>query len=476
MIDYLSLKKVTAMHHDEIMEAVARVVDSGWYLQGGANAQFEKEYAAYIGSRYCVGCANGLDALTLIFRAYKEMGVLHEGDEVIVPANTYIASILSITENGLKPVLVEPWVSTLQINETLIEEAITDRTRALLLVHLYGRNAWTPGIQDLCDRWHLKLVEDNAQAQGCCNSKFKIQNSKLAGAEGGGTPCGDSQFTIHNSQLADAEDFSIPCEDSPYTIHHSQVAGAGDDSVKTSKDAAASHNAQPAEDSILQCNHNSQFSIFNYKIPRSGSLGSAAAHSFYPGKNLGAMGDAGAVTTDDEELARVVRALGNYGSTEKYVFPYLGRNSRLDEIQAAVLSVKLKYLDEDNLRRKQIAHYYYANINHPDIYLPGKMEWEIASPMTDNADCRDEDCVYHIFPVLSSHRDQLQQHLREHGIGTMIHYPIPPHQQQCYHEWHSLSLPVTEHIHQSELSIPCNQTMTDAEVEDVCRCVNSFQL
>ncbi|MFQ7114330.1 DegT/DnrJ/EryC1/StrS family aminotransferase [Hallella bergensis] len=395
-IPYLSLQAVTALHRDEIQEAVARVVDSGWYLQGEANARFEREYADYIGTQHCVGCGNGLDALTLIFRAYKEMGVLHDGDEVIVPANTYIASILSITENGLTPVLVEPREDNLQLDDTLIEQAITSRTRAILLVHLYGRNAWTPAIQRICEQHQLKLVEDNAQA------------------------CGNSQFDLP---------FVAP---------------------------------------------NCELKIVNCELPRTGSLGDAAAHSFYPGKNLGALGDAGAVTTNDRTLADTVRALGNYGSSKKYVFPFLGRNSRLDEIQAAVLRVKLKYLDEENARRKAIANYYYTHIDNPLIVLPGKAEWEAAAPADASGRWRNEDCVYHIFPVLCDRRDDLQRYLGEQGIGTMIHYPIPPHQQACFREWNALSLPITEHIHRSELSVPCNQTMTDAQVEDVCRAINDF--
>ncbi|MGI6243186.1 MAG: DegT/DnrJ/EryC1/StrS family aminotransferase [Prevotella sp.] len=422
-IPYLSLQSVTAMHMDEIQEAVARVIASGWYLQGEANARFEKEYADYIGTKYCVGCGNGLDALMLIFRAYKEMGVLRDGDEVIVPANTYIASILSITENRLTPILVEPRKDTLQLDERLIEKSITPRTRAILLVHLYGRNAYTPGMQHICDRYQLKLVEDNAQAQGCGNSKFKIQNSQLADAE---CADGNSQFTIYNSQ------FVRP--DAP----------------------------------------NCELKIANCELSHTGALGDAAAHSFYPGKNLGALGDAGAVTTNDKALADIIRALGNYGSSRKYVFPYLGKNSRLDEIQAAVLSVKLKYLDADNIRRKTIANYYYSNMSNPLIELPGKMEWGDASPADASGSYRNEDSVYHIFPVLCEHRDELQRYLTERGIGTVIHYPIPPHQQTCYKAWNNMSLPVTEHIHRCELSIPCNQTMTDSEAEAVCDAINGF--
>lgn len=430
MIEYLNLKKITALHFDEFQDAVARVVSSGWYLQGEANARFEREYADYIGTQHCVGCGNGLDALTLIFRAYKEMGILHDGDEVIVPANTYIASMLSITENGLIPVLVEACEDTLQINENLIEQAITSRTRAILIVHLYGRNAYTPAIQRICNRHHLKLIEDNAQAQGCGNSQFIIHNSQLADAKEE-NDC--SQFINHNSQFINKEP-KIGYPDAP----------------------------------------NCELKIMNCKLSHTGALGDAAAHSFYPGKNLGAFGDAGAVTTNDETLADIIRALGNYGSSKKYVFPFLGRNSRLDEIQAAVLSVKLKYLDEENARRKAIANYYYTHIDNPLIVLPGKAEWEAAVPADASGRWRSEDCVYHIFPVLCDRRDDLQRYLEEQGIGTMIHYPIPPHQQACYREWNALSLPITEHIHRCELSIPCNQTMTDAQVKDVCRAINDF--
>ncbi|MBO4827749.1 MAG: DegT/DnrJ/EryC1/StrS family aminotransferase [Prevotella sp.] len=365
MIEYLPLKQITAMHADEIHEAIGGVVDSGWYLRGEATKKFEADYAQYIGTDHCVGVANGLDALTLILRAYIEMGLMQEGDEVVVPANTFIATVLAITENKLTPVFVEPWVSTLEINETLIEEAITPRTRALMLVHLYGRCAYTPGIADLCECYHLLLIEDNAQAHGCL-----------------------------------------------------------------------------------------------YEGRRTGSLGHAAGHSFYPGKNLGALGDAGAVTTNDPELAALVRSLGNYGFSEKYVSNHKGRNSRIDEIQAAMLSVKLKYLDAENAHRKRIAQYFIENINNPEIRVPNDLM---------------ADCVWHIFPILCKRRDQLQQYLNEHGVQTLIHYPIPPHQQQCYKQWNSLSLPVTEHIHQCELSLPCHQAMTDEEASVVVGLLNQFK-
>ena len=350
------------MHREEIRHAVDAVVCSGWYLQGASVKLFEEQYAEYIGTRHCVSCGNGLDALRLMLRGYIELGKLKEGDDVIVPANTYIATILAITDCRLVPVLVEPNIDTLQIDDSLIEQYISERTRAVMIVHLYGRCAMTERIADICRRHNLLLFEDNAQAHGC----------------------------------------------------------------------------------TFQGRH-------------TGSLGNAAAHSFYPGKNLGALGDAGAVTTDDDELAAIVRAIANYGSAKKYVFDYQGLNSRMDEIHAAVLSVKLKYLDEDNNRRKQIAHYYINNINNPEVRMMKEDD-------TDN--------VRHIFPILSLHRDTLQQHLLGEGVATMIHYPIPPHRQKCYPQFAHLQLPITDLIHQQELSLPCHQAMTDEEVEWVAKAVN----
>ena len=381
-VPFLSLKDVTAMHGDEIREATRRVIDSGWYLQGKENERFEQHYADYIGTKYCIGCANGLDALIWIFRAYIELGVMQPGDEVIVPANTYIATILAITENGLKPVLIEPRRETLEIDDSLIEVAITPRTKAICIVHLYGRNACTQKILDICERHGLKLVEDNAQAHGC---------------------------------------------------------------------------------------------RFNGK--RTGSLGSAAGHSFYPGKNLGALGDGGAVTTNDEELAKAIRALANYGSQKKYVFKYTGRNSRLDEIQAAILDVKLKYLDEDIAKRQVVAEYYYEHISNPLIELPNRLS--------------DENNVYHLFPILASPkpspegkgvstRDRLHDYLESCGIGTVIHYPIAPHKQECYAKetWNmpQLSLPITEMLADSELSIPISPCMSKEQVEWVVKSINEFCL
>lgn len=369
-IKFLDLKQVNAQYADELHEAVRRVVDSGWYLQGKENEQFERNFAEYIGTKHCVGCANGLDALIWIYRAYIELGVMQPGDEVIVPANTFIASILAITENGLKPVFVEPRLDTLEIDDSKIEAAITERTRSILLVHLYGRCAYTEKIGEICQKHGLKLVEDNAQAHGC----------------------------------------KAP---------------------------------QPP------------------KGARTGSLGHAAGHSFYPGKNLGALGDGGAVTTDDNRLAEAIRALANYGSQKKYVFQYTGRNSRLDEIQAAILDVKLRHLDADNTYRQAIANYYYDHIDNPLITLPTRL------PDAHN--------VYHLFPILCEKRDALQSHLAENGIQTLIHYPIPPHQQQCYKAWNNLSFPITEQIHQQELSLPISPVMTMEEAEQVVSAINAFR-
>ena len=387
IVPFLSLKDMTAMHGEEIREAARRVIDSGWYLQGKENEKFEQHYAEYIGTDYCIGCANGLDALIWIFRAYVELGVMAPGDEVIVPANTYIATILAITENGLKPVLVEPRRETLEIDDSLIEAAITERTKAICIVHLYGRCAMTEKIAELCKKYNLKLIEDNAQAHGC----------RWAGK-------------------------------------------------------------------------------------RTGSIGDAAGHSFYPGKNLGALGDGGAVTTNDKELAECIRALANYGSQKKYVFKYCGRNSRLDEIQAAILDVKLKYLDEDIKKRQEVAAYYYEHISNPLIELPERLP--------------DENNVYHLFPIIAKGlederirglevRNHLHDYLEEKGIGTVIHYPIAPHKQECYgkvesQKWRvesleGLSLPITEMLADCEVSLPISPCMAQEQIEYVVDAVNNFK-
>lgn len=364
-VPFLSLKDITNKYSDELHEAVNRVVDSGWYLQGNEVATFEKNYANYIGTRHAIGVANGLDALILILRAYIYLGVMKPGDEVIVPANTYIASILAITDNNLVPVLVEPSIETYQIDDSLIEAKITDKTKAIMIVHLYGQCAYTEKIAGICRKYNLKLIEDNAQAHGCW-----------------------------------------------------------------------------------------------YREKRTGSLGDVAGHSFYPGKNLGAFGDGGAITTSSKELADVVRSLANYGSVEKYICEYKGRNSRLDEIQSAVLSVKLKHLDEDISIRQDVAKRYIKEISHPDIVLP-----EVKSR---------ESHVFHIFPVLSQQRDTLQQYLAEQGIQTLVHYPIPPHKQKCYRELNSLSLPVTEKIHECELSLPMSPVLSDEQIDHVISVMNSW--
>jgi len=364
-IPFLSLKDVTARYRGEIHEAVSRVVDSGWYLQGAENAAFEERYARYIGAGHAVGCASGLDALSLILRAYIELGVMAPGDEVIVPANTYIASILAVTENRLIPVLVEPDIATYQIDGSKIEAALTPKTRAVMIVHLYGRCAYTELVGKICKNYNLKLIEDNAQAHGC----------------------------LYNGR-------------------------------------------------------------------KTGSIGDAAGHSFYPGKNLGALGDAGAVTTGDAELAGAVRAMANYGSSQKYVFRYRGKNSRLDEIQAAVLNVKLKYLDEENNLRRQVAGKYINEIRNPSLALPSVEDWDSN--------------VFHIFPIRTGRRDELQAYLSDRGIQTLIHYPVPPHRQECYREWNGLSFPITELIHREELSLPMSPAMGDDEARYVIDAVNKW--
>lgn len=373
MIKFLDLKKITEAHGTEIDEAVSRVVRSGWYLQGEENRRFEQNFAGFIGTRHAVGCANGLDALVLIFRALIETGRLQPGDEVLVPANTYIASILALTETGLRPVLVEPDPRSLQVDPSQIEKAMTPRTKALLTVHLYGRSSYSSRMAEIVERHGLLLVEDNAQAHGC-----------------------------------------------------------------------------------------------RYGDRRTGSLGIAAAHSFYPGKNLGALGDGGAVTTSDTELADTIRALANYGSAEKYVFRYRGRNSRLDEIQAAVLDVRLRHLDADNQKRRRIAHIYFEEISNPEVEIPGKELYFSEDPEAPAA----VDNVFHLFPVLTGRRDDLKRHLDSNGIQTLIHYPIPPHKQECYREWNAMSLPVTESIHDRELSLPISPVMTDEEARAVVEAVN----
>ena len=367
MIKYCDLKTINDRYEPQLTEAIVKAAQSGWYIRGKECEAFEQAFAAYCGCRHCIGTGNGLDALTIILRAYCALGTMQPGDEVIVPANTYIATILSIIEAGLKPVLCEPCANSCNIDTTLIESLITKRTRAIMPVHLYGLVADMSTINAIAGKYSLKVIEDSAQAHGA---------------------------------------------------------------------------------------------IYNGK--RTGNLGDAAAFSFYPGKNLGALGDGGAITTNDTRLADAARAIANYGSHKKYVNIYKGVNSRLDEIQAAALRVKLLYLDADNARRREIAQRYINNIDNPHVTLP----------VADNGGNH----VYHIFAITSQLRDKLQQHLLREGIETLIHYPIPPHKQEALREYLHLTLPITEKIHASCLSLPCHQAMSDNEVEMIIDAVNRFTI
>jgi dTDP-4-amino-4,6-dideoxygalactose transaminase len=371
MIKFLDLKKINDSFEPEISFAIKRVLDSGWYLLGDEIKSFENEYAKFIGTKYCVGVANGLDALRLILNTYKVLGYMQDGDEIIVPANTFIASVLAITDNRLIPVLVEPDINTYNIDPYKIEERISERTKAIMIVHLYGRNAMHPEIQRLVEKFNLKLIEDNAQAQGCF-----------------------------------------------------------------------------------------------YGAKRTGSIGDIAGHSFYPGKNLGALGDAGAVTTNDDELGNAVRTIANYGSKVKYQSLYKGLNSRLDEIQAAVLRVKLPRLDSDNQRRREIAQYFVSNIKNQFIILPESYKSELIK--------KDPGHIWHLFVIRSDRRDKLQEYLTSNGIQTTIHYPIAPHKQQAYTELNDLSLPLTERIQDEVLSLPISPVMTDDEVNYIVKVINDF--
>lgn len=366
MIKFLDLQKINLVHQTEIEQRLLEVFRSGWYLLGSELKNFEKNLSQYIGSKHAIGVANGLDALRLIFRAYIELGFVKPGDEVIVPANTYIASILALSDNGLVPVLVEPDIKTYNLDISKVEEKITSKTKAIFIVHLQGRLVFSEELKKLAQKYNLKIVEDNAQA-----------------------------------------------------------IGAEWNSIKT------------------------------------GNLGDAAGFSFYPGKNLGALGDAGAVTTNDEELAKAIRALANYGSNEKYVNIYQGLNSRLDEIQAAVLDVKLKYIDDENDQRRKIAKRFIAEINNPKIILPENPENE-------------KEHVWHVFVIRTNERDSLQEHLNNHGIQTIIHYPIPPHKQKAYEEWNGLSFPITEKIHAEVLSLPISSILEDTEVDEIISVLNNY--
>jgi dTDP-4-amino-4,6-dideoxygalactose transaminase len=364
MIPFLDLKGINAQYRSELIEACTRVIDSGWYVQGTEHQEFEKEFAQFCGSQYAIGVANGLDALILILRAYKKMGIIKDGDEVIVPSNTYIASILAISENNLVPVLVEPDINTYLINSSEIEKKITSKTKAIMPVHLYGQACEMDDINIIAKKYNLKVIEDSAQSHGAY-----------------------------------------------------------------------------------------------YKGKRCGNLGDASGFSFYPGKNLGALGDGGAVTTNDKELVKTIRALGNYGSHKKYENLYKGTNSRLDEIQAAMLRVKLRYLDKDIEKRKEVANYYLDNIKNNNIILP--------TIVTDS--------VWHLFVLRTKKREELQQYLEDNNIQTLIHYPIPPHKQEAYKEWNNDSYPVSEKIHDEVLSLPISPIMSKEDAYSIVNIINSFK-
>jgi dTDP-4-amino-4,6-dideoxygalactose transaminase len=399
MIKFLDIHKITQSFEPELSHAVNRVVKSGWYILGGEVKAFEKEYTDYIGSKHCICVANGFDALRLIFKSYIEIGQIKEGDEVIVPANTYIASVLAITENHLIPILVEPNTSNYNLDISIIDKHITKRTKAIMVVHLYGQACWPPEIEAIAKKYDLKIIEDNAQAAG---AQVLAQSSELR---------------------AQSKDF-VALRPAPCALRHT------------------------------------------------GSLGHAAGHSFYPAKNLGALGDGGAVTTNDDELAAVIRAIANYGSSKKYIHDYKGLNSRLDEIQATILRVKLPRLDTDNQRRREIAQYYCNNIKHSDITLP------LTAHRTPHTAHRSPltalDHVWHLFVIRHSKRDKLQKYLADNGIETLIHYPIPPHKQKAFKEWNHLSFPITEQINKEVLSLPISQVMKIEEVEKVVKIINNY--
>lgn len=365
MISFLDLKKINAQYELELKHAANRVIDSGWYLMGKELETFEKNYSTFCGTGYTLGVANGLDALRLIFKAYMVLGIMKAGDEVIVPANTYIASVLAISDNGLVPVFVEPNIKTYNLDSLQIEKVITPKTKAILTVHLYGQNSIDEEMLAICERHHLKLVEDSAQSHGA---------------------------------------------------------------------------------------------IWNRKVM--GSIGDAAGHSFYPGKNLGALGDAGAVTTNDETLAKTIEALRNYGSLKKYENIYQGLNSRLDEIQAAFLNVKLKYIQKEIFERRRVANYYMENIKNPRIILP-----EVLS---------EEGHVWHLFVIRIDDRTYFQKYMEANGVQTIIHYPIPPHKQKCYQEMNSMRFELTEQIHNEVVSLPMSPVLTEVELSKIINLINSF--
>jgi len=367
MIKFLDLQKINSQYQQELKAVAFDVIDSGWYILGERVSAFESQLSEYIGCKHAIACANGLDALRLIFRAYIEMGFMKEGDEVIVPANTYIASVLALTDNKLKPVLVEPNSISMNLDINRIEESITSRTKAILVVHLYGQVCFSEELNDLAQKFNIKIIEDNAQAIGA-----------------------------------------------------------------------------------------------KYGDCKTGNLGDASGFSFYPGKNLGALGDSGAITTNDDKLARIVRAIANYGSEVKYQNEFNGLNSRMDEIQAAFLSVKLKYIDKENNIRREIAKYYRENIINSQIVLPQVVY------------ANDSSHVWHLFVIRTNNREELQKYLSENGVQTLIHYPIPPHKQKCYEDMNDLNFEITEKIHKEVLSLPISPVMTQQEVCKVVELINKY--
>jgi dTDP-4-amino-4,6-dideoxygalactose transaminase len=400
-VKFLDLKKVNNQYAEDLKKAATEVIDSGWYLLGEKVKKFENDLAKFIGVKHAIACANGLDALRLILKAYIEIGEINEGDEIIVPANTYIASILAITDNRLKPILVEPDINTYNIDISLIEKQINKRTKAILLVHLYGKVCWSDELETIAKKHNIKIIEDNAQAIGA---------------------------------------FYIP-----------------------------QHFPRPVE----------LISASAQTAKRTGTLGDAAGFSFYPGKNLGALGDSGAVTTSNDELATTIRALANYGSKQKYVNEFQGLNSRMDEIQAALLSVKLKHIDFENNIRNKVAQYYIENMNNSKLTLPqipiNRAEIDTMSMSKGVAEFPQLSHVWHLFVIRCKERDKLQNYLTKKDIHTLIHYPIPPHKQIAYKEWNLLTFPITEQIHNEVLSLPISPVMTMEEVKYVVDIINNYK-
>ena len=417
-IKYLDLKAINDQYQPEINNAIALVLDSGWYLNGNALKQFEKDYAAFIGSEYCIGCGCGLDALKLILMGEMELGRLQKGDEILVPANTYYATILAITSVGLAPVLIDARMDTLQIDERLIEQHITQKTKALMTVHLYGKLSVTPQMLELCRKHHLLLFEDNAQAFAC---QMQIKNNE------------GSQIQAENNEGSQ---------------------------IQTENNEGSQMQAEKSEGSQMQA----EKSEACRESIHTGNIGDAAAHSFYPGKNLGALGDAGAVTTNDRKLAETIISLRDYGRANKYEFAYQGLNSRMEELQAAVLSVKLKNPYGEAKDRFRKVQYYLSRLDKQIVEhcIPERLYEE------------EKENVVHVFPFLTEKRDELRDYLTEHRVQTVCHYPIPPHQQSCYPEWNHLLFPVTERIAQQEISLPCNSTLKQEELDRIINLINRF--